>query len=370
MRVKRDRKDNSTVDGEEKSALLSKQSPDGYLWQYKAYFEGKRDNGWRMVISPEGQEADHTIASIAHDIHGQCSSCELYVASGDSDMQQCIDSRVTWLNILPCPTRTCPSGIDVVNLETFTWARYFHPSQYNVFLTLVGKKEANIGGVGISNATAAKLVSSFGSIDAMYAAYGSGKLKSWGSKVQTVFSGDLDSKIEKNMKIFPKHTGLGSSLFDASDWVVSMVSSDHAPQCNKAPPAHPLLQIHWNIIERLGAREIFSLDDSTVVVSWKAEIQSGCYSDAKCYQRNCENAVYIIFIPAKNEILESVSEIDDYVSGFLKQQGAPGKCKVHDPFKLLKTHANSSLARYIKCVESHLDHALLIIPLNNQLGTT
>jgi 5'-3' exonuclease len=356
------------VDGEEKGALLHrKQSPNGYLWQYKTYFGGKKDHGWRMVISPEGEEADHTIASIAEDVHGQCISCQLYVASSDSDMQQCIDSRVTWLNILPCPTRVCPSGVDMVNLESFKWSGYFHPSQYNVFLTLIGKKEANVGGVGISDVTAAKLVRSFGSIDAMYEAYSSGKLRSWGIKVQNAFSGEMNFKIEKNMKIFSKHSSIGSSSSDASAWVVSIVNSDHDLHQNNTPAFHPLLQIHWNLIEKFGAREFFSFDEPTVVTSWKAKIQSGCYSDAKCYERNHKNAVYIVFIPTNKDNTKPKSEIADYMFSLLRQQSAHGKCKVHDPFKLLKTQAGSSIVRYIKCVESYLDHDLLLIPLSNQL---
>ena len=120
-----------------------------------------RDFGWPFV-EYEGYEADDLIACIVKAFPGPA----IRIVSGDKDLSQLIDSRVEMLT----PSR---DGKDlVVRGEKETLEKFgVPPCAIADYLALVGDTSDNIPGIeGVGPKTAAKLLTEFGSIDAMIAA--------------------------------------------------------------------------------------------------------------------------------------------------------------------------------------------------------
>jgi len=120
-----------------------------------------RDFGWPFV-EYEGYEADDLIACIVKAFPEPA----VRIVSGDKDLSQLIDSRVEMLT----PSR---DGKDlVVRGEKETLEKFgVPPCAIADYLALVGDTSDNIPGIeGVGPKTAAKLLTEFGSIDAMTAA--------------------------------------------------------------------------------------------------------------------------------------------------------------------------------------------------------
>ena len=120
-----------------------------------------RDFGWPFV-EYEGYEADDLIACIVKAFPEPA----VRIVSGDKDLSQLIDTRVEMLT----PSR---DGKDlVVRGEKETLEKFGVPPCAIVdYLALVGDSSDNIPGIeGVGPKTAAKLLTEFGSIDAMTAA--------------------------------------------------------------------------------------------------------------------------------------------------------------------------------------------------------
>lgn len=206
---------------------------------------------WSCIVSNEGEEADETIGDVVlslqhilkekkkHECH------HVYVASSDGDMQQYIDDTVSWLNILPVPTKKNPLGLEIVDIQNFALGDYFHPSKYPEYLCLVGKQESSVGGVGVGPKTAAKLLRSFGDLETLERAATAGILTSWNSNVQKVFLDEKTrKKLERNKRIFMKErctTDLGNVV---ESWLCDHISSNHQPAQDFSPENHSK-DVYW-----------------------------------------------------------------------------------------------------------------------------
>lgn len=102
-------------------------------------------------------------------------------------MQQHLAESTAWMQILPLPTSISPAAICAVSLHDFQAKHSFHPKSYADWLALVGKKEASVGGIGLSGNSAAKLLSRYGNLQGIARNAEAGQLRSWGVRVEEAF---------------------------------------------------------------------------------------------------------------------------------------------------------------------------------------
>ena len=114
-----------------------------------------------MVIELPGWEADDIQGTVAKMAHGEPDT-ESYVFSGDRDLLQLIDSKVTVL--LATNTETL-----VMKEPEFREKYGVPPSQFVEMKALMGDSSDNIPGVGgVGEKTAATLIQSFGTLEEIY----------------------------------------------------------------------------------------------------------------------------------------------------------------------------------------------------------
>lgn len=65
-------------------------------------------------------------------------SLTIAVASGDSDMQQLLSPRVSWLSVKSAPSLQHPLGVELVAAADFEQQHGFPPQAYPDFLAFVG----------------------------------------------------------------------------------------------------------------------------------------------------------------------------------------------------------------------------------------
>jgi hypothetical protein len=82
----------------------------------------------------------------------------IIVVSADKDMQQLLARNVAWLQPLPCATRRLPCPFELHTADTFLGAFRFPAASFSNYLALVGKADSSVGGTGISDKTARKLL--------------------------------------------------------------------------------------------------------------------------------------------------------------------------------------------------------------------
>lgn len=164
--------------------------------------------------APIGYEADDLITALCtHLVDTTTPDTSITIASGDGDMQQNINERIQWLKILDLPTAASPAGVELATHASFLEQYKFQPSLYGQYLALTGKKEAGIGGIGISSSSAAQLLKTFGGIDKAMEAAEQGRMKGWAPKVVAALtSTDKIAQLKKNMKIL----GGGRDLRDST----------------------------------------------------------------------------------------------------------------------------------------------------------
>ena len=113
------------------------------------------------VLELEGYEADDIQGTIAKMAHGE-EDTESYVLSGDRDLLQLIDDKVTVLLLTNSETKA-------MKREQFTEEYGITPEQFVDMKALMGDSSDNIPGVaGIGKKTAATLISSFGTLEGIY----------------------------------------------------------------------------------------------------------------------------------------------------------------------------------------------------------
>lgn len=114
------------------------------------------------VLEVPGAEADDVIATLSRRAEG---FDEVVILSGDKDLMQLVDDRVSILVPKSGVSEVEELGPDEVR-EKINVA----PGQIRDLLALAGDTSDNVPGVpGVGNKTAAKLLAEFGSLDALYA---------------------------------------------------------------------------------------------------------------------------------------------------------------------------------------------------------
>lgn len=123
----------------------------------KEYLE-REGTAWFRV---EAQEADDVIATLS--VQACRDGAAVHIATGDKDMYQLVDERVTMLPLAARERETI--GPEQVRVKTGVM-----PGQIVEWLALVGDAADNVPGVpGVGPKTAAKLLGTFGSIEALWA---------------------------------------------------------------------------------------------------------------------------------------------------------------------------------------------------------
>ncbi len=114
------------------------------------------------VLELPGWEADDIQGTVARMAYGKEEAIESYVLSGDRDLLQLIDDRITVL--LATNTDTLKMG-----REEFRAKYGIEPEQFVDLKALMGDSSDNIPGVsGVGEKTASSLISAFSSLDGIY----------------------------------------------------------------------------------------------------------------------------------------------------------------------------------------------------------
>jgi DNA polymerase-1 len=113
------------------------------------------------VLELEGYEADDIQGTVAYMSHGR-DDVESYILSGDRDLLQLIDDKVTVLLASNSDTKE-------IREAEFRAEYGISPSSFVEMKALMGDSSDNIPGVaGIGKKTAAQLISAFGTLDGIY----------------------------------------------------------------------------------------------------------------------------------------------------------------------------------------------------------
>lgn len=113
------------------------------------------------ILELEGYEADDIQGTVAHLAH-TAEDTESYVFSGDRDLLQLIDDKITVLLATNSDTKT-------MDRDAFREEYGIDPEQFVDMKALMGDSSDNIPGVGgVGKKTAEALISNFGSLDGIY----------------------------------------------------------------------------------------------------------------------------------------------------------------------------------------------------------
>jgi len=136
-------------------------TPEDLLAQFDDAKECLSYMGLKILELP-GYEADDIQGTIATMAHTAKEPCESYVLSGDRDLLQLIDDKITVL--LASNTDTSP-----IRTEEFYEKYGISPSSFVDMKALMGDSSDNIPGVaGVGEKTAGNLIRLFGSLDGIY----------------------------------------------------------------------------------------------------------------------------------------------------------------------------------------------------------
>ena len=114
------------------------------------------------VLELPGYEADDIQGTVAKMAHGASEPTEAYILSGDRDLLQLIDDKVTVLLAGNSETKE-------MHAEQFREKYGIDPSQFVDMKALMGDSSDNIPGVrGIGEKTAASLIQNFGTLEGIY----------------------------------------------------------------------------------------------------------------------------------------------------------------------------------------------------------
>ena len=136
-------------------------TPPELLSQFPDAKECLRLMGIKVLELP-GYEADDIQGTVAHMAHSANEPTESYILSGDRDLLQLIDDRITVL---------LATNNDTVTMRAaeFTEKYGVRPDQFVDMKALMGDSSDNIPGVGgVGEKTAANLIKTFGSLDGIY----------------------------------------------------------------------------------------------------------------------------------------------------------------------------------------------------------
>ena len=330
---------------------------------YKNMIESK---GGALVLSRQGHEADEAVGQTIHVIRTELSTdkkarartLHFYVASSDSDMQQYIDEDVSWLHILPGPSDACPNGCETISLDSFHWIDSFHPRYYREFLCLVGRENTNIGGLGLGNRTAAKLLKSYGNLDAIQEMSNRGLLKGWDRRVQQIFDGSdrkLAEKLGRNKRWLLKASNSQKELDEASEQYIQrrLAGLGHQllsrrvcrdfrePLQHGSAWRHPMHAIRWKLVQKCVERvAAYVREHGQCLVEVKATNEHGIPVDIIVKSRQ----LCIVMIPVASQIS---SEPQGVLLHSINEHKEVEAKVVSDPYQL-KKHMSSQMHRYLK----------------------
>ncbi|MFP4066454.1 MAG: 5'-3' exonuclease H3TH domain-containing protein, partial [Spirochaetaceae bacterium] len=139
------------------------------------------------TLRVNGYEADDIMATLAKRCRSEGRRC--YLVSGDKDLLQLVDDTVRVLK---------PEHNDFTELDREgiyeTWSVY--PEQVGDYLALVGDSSDNVPGVkGIGEKTAAKLLTQFGSLAAVYDRLDEVGSESWRKKLEAGRDSAFESRV-------------------------------------------------------------------------------------------------------------------------------------------------------------------------------
>ncbi len=139
------------------------------------------------TLRVNGYEADDIMATLAKRCRSEGRRC--YLVSGDKDLLQLVDDTVRVLK---------PEHNDFTELDREgiyeTWSVY--PEQVGDYLALVGDSSDNVPGVkGIGEKTAAKLLTQFGSLAAVYDRLDEVGSESWRKKLEAGRNSAFESRV-------------------------------------------------------------------------------------------------------------------------------------------------------------------------------
>ncbi len=172
-----------------------------------------RSLGFHVAELP-GYEADDILGTAAETAKGD--GIESYILTGDRDSLQLIDDCVTVL-------LATNAGEVAFDRAHFREEYGIDPEQFIFVKALMGDKSDNIPGVtGVGDKTALKLISDFGSLDALYAALDSGELPEGAAMptkgVVSKLTADRDKAYESLFLVtIDRHAPLSFSLSDAEN---------------------------------------------------------------------------------------------------------------------------------------------------------
>ena len=113
------------------------------------------------VLAVEGVEADDTIATVVRRLRAQQPELAIRIVSRDKDLGQLVDEQVKLFD---------PQTDTVLGVEELFDSKGVRPQQVVDMLALMGDPVDNVPGVrGVGPKTAAKLITQFGSLDALLA---------------------------------------------------------------------------------------------------------------------------------------------------------------------------------------------------------
>lgn len=111
-----------------------------------AFCKRIEEQGGLSLVAAHGWEADDYIAAACRVLEASCDGdATIIVASGDNDMQSLLSPRISWLQLLPFPTASAPSGARLHSAAAFEQRHGFPPRLYPDYLALAGKAGASIG---------------------------------------------------------------------------------------------------------------------------------------------------------------------------------------------------------------------------------
>ncbi len=158
------------------------------------------------VLELEGYEADDIQGTIANLAHGCADEVKSYVLSGDRDLLQLIDSRVSVLLVTNSETL-------LMNEESFREKYGIEAHQFIDLKALMGDSSDNIPGVaGVGEKTASSLIQTFNSLDGIYENIDDPSIKK-GVREKLIASKDM-AYLSKKLVTIDKNVPIVSSLED------------------------------------------------------------------------------------------------------------------------------------------------------------
>ncbi|HVO35135.1 MAG TPA: DNA polymerase I [Gemmatimonadales bacterium] len=240
------------------------------------------------LVAVEGYEADDVIATLA--TRAAATGLEVVIVSGDKDFYQLIAPGVSLLN----PGRGGPAAVEeqLVTVANAHERLGVGPEQTVDYLALVGDSADNVPGVrGVGEKTAQKLLSQYGSLDAILAHAGEIEAK----RVREALEADADrARLSRELvtlrRDVPVDVDLGALAAQAPNWsellpllselefhsLVRALGDRAAPARSEEPATYGIAATSdavADVVRRARAAGAFALDvESTALDPMRASL--------------------------------------------------------------------------------------------------